>query len=68
MFIILIVKAVCYLNSYKNDFDGGLFHFQDGEPKTVVPLGGVSQITKWTFTVSCPLFLLELKFQDPFKV
>ncbi|KAF3432058.1 hypothetical protein FNV43_RR26797 [Rhamnella rubrinervis] len=32
--------AVCYLNTYKNDFDGGLFHFQDGEPKTVAPLGG----------------------------
>ncbi|XP_015868023.3 uncharacterized protein LOC107405477 isoform X1 [Ziziphus jujuba] len=32
--------AVCYLNSYNNDFKGGLFHFQDGEPTTVVPLGG----------------------------
>ncbi|KAL2248784.1 prolyl 3-hydroxylase 1 isoform X1 [Sesamum indicum] len=32
--------AVCYLNSYGMDFDGGLFHFQDGEPSTVAPLAG----------------------------
>ncbi|GAV59388.1 2OG-FeII_Oxy_4 domain-containing protein [Cephalotus follicularis] len=30
----------CYLNSYDMDFKGGLFHFQDGEPTTVVPLAG----------------------------
>ncbi|XP_021293551.1 uncharacterized protein LOC110423608 isoform X4 [Herrania umbratica] len=30
--------AVCYLNSYQKDFKGGLFHFQDGEPKTIAPL------------------------------
>ncbi|XP_022942569.1 prolyl 3-hydroxylase 1 isoform X1 [Cucurbita moschata] len=32
--------AVCYLNSYGVDFEGGLFHFQDGEPKTISPLCG----------------------------
>ncbi|XP_022724939.1 uncharacterized protein LOC111281460 isoform X1 [Durio zibethinus] len=32
--------AVCYLNSYQTDFKGGLFHFQDGEPKTIAPLVG----------------------------
>ncbi|KAJ4848926.1 hypothetical protein Tsubulata_036674 [Turnera subulata] len=32
--------AVCYLNSYGKDFKGGLFHFQDGEPTTVVPMAG----------------------------
>ncbi|XP_021821118.1 uncharacterized protein LOC110762745 isoform X2 [Prunus avium] len=32
--------AVCYLNSYGNDFKGGLFHFQDGDPATIVPSGG----------------------------
>ncbi|ONI31893.1 hypothetical protein PRUPE_1G337400 [Prunus persica] len=32
--------AVCYLNSYGNDFRGGLFHFQDGDPATIVPSGG----------------------------
>ncbi|KDP38171.1 hypothetical protein JCGZ_04814 [Jatropha curcas] len=32
--------AVCYLNSYDEDFKGGLFHFQDGEPTTVVPMAG----------------------------
>lgn len=34
-------KAVCYLNSYGKDFKGGLFHFQDGEPATLVPMAGV---------------------------
>ncbi|XP_039066820.1 uncharacterized protein LOC120212667 isoform X1 [Hibiscus syriacus] len=29
--------AVCYLNSYGRDFEGGLFHFEDGEPKMVAP-------------------------------
>ncbi|PON60837.1 Prolyl 4-hydroxylase, alpha subunit [Parasponia andersonii] len=33
-------SAVCYLNSYGDDFSGGLFHFQDGEPSTIVPLRG----------------------------
>lgn len=32
--------AVCYLNSYGNDFKGGLFHFQDGDPTTIEPLAG----------------------------
>lgn len=32
--------AVCYLNSYGKDFKGGLFHFQDGDPTTIVPLAG----------------------------
>ncbi|KAK1412099.1 hypothetical protein QVD17_33084 [Tagetes erecta] len=32
--------AVCYLNSYGVDFSGGLFHFQDGEPATFVPMAG----------------------------
>ncbi|KAB2088382.1 hypothetical protein ES319_A04G172300v1 [Gossypium barbadense] len=32
--------AVCYLNSYGKDFEGGLFHFQDGEPKTIAPMVG----------------------------
>nr|XP_043626230.1 uncharacterized protein LOC122597730 isoform X1 [Erigeron canadensis] len=32
--------AVCYLNSYGVDFGGGLFHFQDGEPTTFVPMAG----------------------------
>ncbi|KAG9153006.1 hypothetical protein Leryth_024743 [Lithospermum erythrorhizon] len=32
--------AVCYLNSYDADFKGGLFHFQDGEPSTLVPIAG----------------------------
>ncbi|PON56408.1 Prolyl 4-hydroxylase, alpha subunit [Trema orientale] len=33
-------SAVCYLNSYGDDFSGGLFHFQDGEPSTILPLRG----------------------------
>ncbi|XP_027153646.1 uncharacterized protein LOC113753641 [Coffea eugenioides] len=32
--------AVCYLNSYNEDFRGGLFHFQDGEPSTIEPMAG----------------------------
>ncbi|XP_057495897.1 uncharacterized protein LOC130780901 isoform X1 [Actinidia eriantha] len=32
--------AVCYLNTYGEDFKGGLFHFQDGEPPTVAPMVG----------------------------
>ncbi|XP_065857362.1 uncharacterized protein [Euphorbia lathyris] len=36
--------AVCYLNNYEKDFKGGLFHFQDGEPTTVVPMAGVVAI------------------------
>ncbi|XP_059655290.1 uncharacterized protein LOC132302439 isoform X2 [Cornus florida] len=32
--------AVCYLNSYGEDFKGGLFHFQDWEPTTIVPMAG----------------------------
>ncbi|KAF4368460.1 hypothetical protein F8388_018584 [Cannabis sativa] len=33
-------SAVCYLNNYGDDFSGGLFHFQNGEPQTIVPLRG----------------------------
>ncbi|CAH1416749.1 unnamed protein product [Lactuca virosa] len=32
--------AVCYLNSYGVDFNGGLFHFQDGNPATFIPMAG----------------------------
>ncbi|CAN6549710.1 unnamed protein product [Malus baccata var. baccata] len=32
--------AVCYLNNYVDDFKGGLFHFQDGDPETIVPSCG----------------------------
>lgn len=42
IFIFSMFKAVCYLNSYGVDFGGGLFHFQDGEPTTFVPMAGVS--------------------------
>ncbi|KAK9750481.1 hypothetical protein RND81_02G200400 [Saponaria officinalis] len=34
------VKAVCYLNSYEEDFSGGIFHFQDGEPANYEPMAG----------------------------
>ncbi|CAH8382799.1 unnamed protein product [Eruca vesicaria subsp. sativa] len=33
-------SAVCYLNSYGQDFKGGIFRFQSGEPATVVPSAG----------------------------
>lgn len=33
-------SEVCYLNTYGPDFSGGLFHFQDGEPKSIVPKAG----------------------------
>ncbi|XP_052206020.1 uncharacterized protein LOC127810528 isoform X2 [Diospyros lotus] len=32
--------AVCYLNSYGGDFEGGLFHFQEWEPATIEPMAG----------------------------
>ncbi|KNA15499.1 hypothetical protein SOVF_097740 [Spinacia oleracea] len=32
--------AVCYLNSYGQDFTGGMFHFQDGEPANYLPMAG----------------------------
>ncbi|MCL7031898.1 hypothetical protein MKW94_022447 [Papaver nudicaule] len=32
--------AVCYLNNHGKDFKGGVFHFQDGEPTSVVPVAG----------------------------
>lgn len=50
-------KAVCYLNSYGKDFEGGLFHFQDGEPKTIAPMVGVSASVQY-FLIIC-LLLLE---------
>ncbi|KAI5385367.1 uncharacterized protein LOC127107361 [Lathyrus oleraceus] len=33
-------SVVCYLNTYGKDFNGGLFHFQDGEPATIIPAAG----------------------------
>lgn len=38
------MKAVCYLNSYGIDFEGGVFHFQHGKPASVAPMTGVSCI------------------------
>ncbi|GLT73858.1 hypothetical protein SLA2020_456890 [Shorea laevis] len=32
--------AVCYLNNFGSDFKGGLFHFRDGEPTTIMPMAG----------------------------
>ncbi|XXG40857.1 hypothetical protein AAC387_Pa01g1469 [Persea americana] len=32
--------AVCYLNSHGLEFEGGMFHFQDGDPATIVPMAG----------------------------
>ncbi|KAJ8459788.1 hypothetical protein OPV22_032714 [Ensete ventricosum] len=32
--------AVCYLNSHEKDFNGGLFHFKDGEPSSIAPTAG----------------------------
>lgn len=58
-------KAVCYLNSYGVDFEGGLFHFQDGEPKTISPLCGVSWLIKafdlfhLFYSVHTALFLIK---------
>lgn len=37
------MKAVCYLNSHGKDFNGGIFHFKDGEPSYIVPNAGVSE-------------------------
>ncbi|CAI0552855.1 unnamed protein product [Linum tenue] len=36
--------AVCYLNTYGQDFKGGLFHFRDGHPNTLVPAAGAVSI------------------------
>lgn len=33
-------SAVCYLNNYGDDFNGGIFHFQDGEQRTIIPSRG----------------------------
>ncbi|KAK7399895.1 hypothetical protein VNO78_11090 [Psophocarpus tetragonolobus] len=33
-------SAVCYLNTHSKDFSGGFFHFQDGEPNSIVPKAG----------------------------
>ncbi|KHN25978.1 Prolyl 3-hydroxylase 1 [Glycine soja] len=38
-------SEVCYLNTYGPDFSGGLFHFQDGEPKSIVPKADVLMYT-----------------------
>ncbi|ONI31894.1 hypothetical protein PRUPE_1G337400 [Prunus persica] len=43
--------AVCYLNSYGNDFRGGLFHFQDGDPATIVPSGGITDGERLTLAL-----------------
>ncbi|KAF6144572.1 hypothetical protein GIB67_006064 [Kingdonia uniflora] len=32
--------AVCYLNNHGEDFEGGLFQFQDGKPATIAPMAG----------------------------
>ncbi|XP_008798338.1 uncharacterized protein LOC103713247 [Phoenix dactylifera] len=32
--------AVCYLNSHGKDFRGGIFHFKEGEPSSLVPVAG----------------------------
>lgn len=42
----VVEKVVCYLNSYGKDFEGGLFNFQDGEPKTFAPTAGVCTFTE----------------------
>ncbi|CAN1152076.1 hypothetical protein LINPERHAP2_LOCUS18518, partial [Linum perenne] len=36
--------TVCYLNTYGEDFKGGLFRFQDGHPITISPMAGVVSI------------------------
>ncbi|KAL5995518.1 hypothetical protein ACLOJK_025581 [Asimina triloba] len=36
----LLLSAVCYLNSFGVEFEGGLFHFHDGDPTTIVPMAG----------------------------
>ncbi|KAK7319158.1 hypothetical protein RJT34_03876 [Clitoria ternatea] len=33
-------SVVSYLNTYEKDFGGGLFHFQDGEPTSIIPTAG----------------------------
>ncbi|XP_047332326.1 uncharacterized protein LOC124935927 isoform X2 [Impatiens glandulifera] len=33
-------SAVCYLNNHGEDFNGGLFHFKDSEPETLIPMAG----------------------------
>ncbi|XP_068659759.1 uncharacterized protein [Aristolochia californica] len=43
--------AVCYLNSHGRDFKGGLFHFQDAEPATVVPVAGITEGERITLTM-----------------
>ncbi|CAL1408479.1 unnamed protein product [Linum trigynum] len=37
-------SAICYLNTYGQDFKGGLFHFRDGHPNTLVPAAGAVSI------------------------
>ncbi|XP_077236198.1 2-oxoglutarate (2OG) and Fe(II)-dependent oxygenase superfamily protein isoform X2 [Tasmannia lanceolata] len=43
--------VVCYLNSHGKDFKGGMFHFQDGEPATVVPMAGITEGERLTLTM-----------------
>ncbi|GAB2279928.1 hypothetical protein Dimus_014563 [Dionaea muscipula] len=33
-------SVVCYLNNFGENFHGGAFHFQQGEPTTVLPMAG----------------------------
>uniref|UniRef100_A0A1D1Y3L1 Prolyl 3-hydroxylase 1 n=1 Tax=Anthurium amnicola TaxID=1678845 RepID=A0A1D1Y3L1_9ARAE len=32
--------SFCYLNNYGKDFRGGVFHFKDGEPASIIPQAG----------------------------
>ncbi|CAI7793304.1 unnamed protein product [Closterium sp. NIES-54] len=43
--------AVCYLNEYGKDFDGGLFRFRQGHPHTVTPKPGVIRGQRLTLTL-----------------
>ncbi|XP_058078295.1 uncharacterized protein LOC131226685 isoform X2 [Magnolia sinica] len=43
--------AVCYLNSHGMDFKGGLFHFHDGDPATIVPMAGITDGERLTLTL-----------------
>ncbi|RRT43573.1 hypothetical protein B296_00054858 [Ensete ventricosum] len=45
-----MLKAVCYLNSHEKDFNGGLFHFKDGEPSSIAPTAGVSTSLKISYS------------------
>lgn len=59
-----VFKAVCYLNNYGKDFKGGLFNFQDGEPKTIAPSAGVSAPVK----IVCSFLFLLARGRSDFVV